>query len=128
MWSSETARRLEALKPQSAQDVRLAPDVTVTFSKAMAQSERALKTWLYAHLYRHKSIMDKMNAAEKVIEELFDAYMAAPDAMSEGWRELMAGAQMPAQARHVADFISGMTDNYALTEHASLFDRRVELR
>ena len=124
----ETARRLEALMPQSAQDVRLAPDVTVTFSKAMAQSERALKTWLYAHLYRHKSIMDKMNAAERVIEELFDAYMAAPDAMSEGWRELMAGAQMPAQARHVSDFISGMTDNYALSEHARLFDRRVELR
>ena len=124
----ETARRLKALKPASVQDVRLAPDAVITFSKAMAESETALKTWLYAHLYRHTSIMDKMNAAERAVEELFDAYMAAPDAMSEGWRELMQGAETAAQARHVADFISGMTDNYALTEHARLFDRKVELR
>ena len=93
----------------------------------MAQSERALKTWLYAHLYRHKSIMDKMNAAERAVEELFEAYMAAPLEMSEGWRELMSGADRAAQARNVSDFISGMTDNFALAEHARLFDRKVEL-
>jgi dGTPase len=125
---AETARRLAALKPASVQDVRNAPHPVVTFSKAMAESEKALKTWLYAHLYRHSSIMDKMNAAEKVVEELFDAYMAAPEAMSEGWRELMAGAETQARARHVSDYISGMTDNFALAEHARLFDRTIELR
>jgi dGTPase len=124
----ETARRLEVLKPSSAQDVRLAPEAVVTFSKAMAESESALKTWLYAHLYRHTSIMDKMRAAESVVEELFDAYAGAPWEMSEGWREGMEEADETGKARHVSDYIAGMTDNFALAEHARLFDRPIELR
>jgi dGTPase len=124
----ETARRLDILKPSSVQDVRLAPEAVVTFSKAMAQSETALKTWLYAHLYRHSSIMDKMNAAETVVEELFDAYVSAPGEMSEGWREGMEVLDEAGRARQVSDYISGMTDNFALAEHARLFDRPIELR
>ena len=125
---AQTALRLDALKPLNVTDVRVAGEAGIAFSKAMAHSEKTLKAWLYAHLYRHSSIMDKMNAAEKAVEELFDAYMAAPAAMSEGWRELMIGAERHAQARHVSDFISGMTDNFALAEHARLFDRKIELR
>ena len=86
-----------------------------------------MKTWLYAHLYRHKSIMDKMNAAERAVEELFDAYMTAPQEMSEGWRGSMEDADKTHRARHVSDYISGMTDNFALAEHARLFDRKVQL-
>ncbi len=33
-----------------------------------------------------------------------------------------------ARARHIADFIAGMTDRYALAEHARLFDSTPELR
>ncbi len=125
---AETARRLDVLKPFSVQDVRGAREAVFTFSKAMAESESALKTWLYAHLYRHKSIMDKMNAAERVVEELFNAYVNTPGEMSEGWREGMDDADSIRRARHVSDYISGMTDNFALAEHARLFDRTIELR
>jgi dGTPase len=124
----ETVRRLKALKPASVEDVRRAPEAAVTFSEAMAQSERALKTWLYAHLYRHSSIMEKMTAAERVVEELFDAYVGAPGEMSEGWRKGMEAADEAGRARHVSDYISGMTDNFALAEHSRLFDRTIELR
>ena len=36
----------------------------------------------------------------------------------------MAAARM----RRIADFIAGMTDRYALVEHARLFDSTPELR
>jgi dGTPase len=124
---AETARRLQALKPASVEDVRRALDATITFSKAMAESETELKTWLYAHLYRHAAIMDKMRTAESVVEQLFDAYVNAPGEMSEGWREGMAEADEAGRARHVSDYISGMTDNFALSEHARLFDLPIEL-
>jgi dGTPase len=32
------------------------------------------------------------------------------------------------RARQIADFIAGMTDRFALTEHARLFDSTPELR
>jgi dGTPase len=32
------------------------------------------------------------------------------------------------RARHIADFIAGMTDRFALAEHTRLFDSTPELR
>ena len=124
----ETARRLERLDPKSVNDVRMAPGAVIGFSPAMAKTESALKAWLYQSLYRHSAIMEKMDAAAGVVEGLFDAYLAAPGEMSQGWREEAASLDQAGRARHVSDYISGMTDNFALTEYARLFDRTVELR
>ena len=37
------------------------------------------------------------------------------------WTEGFAGADEGARARRIADYIAGMTDRYALIEHAKLF-------
>ena len=47
--------------------------------------------------------------------------------MPEGWREVLARAEEHIKARHVADFLAGMTDTYALKEHARLFDHTPDL-
>ena len=57
------------------------------------------------------------------MRDLFDAYFADPRAMPEGWREGLDRAEDRIKARHVADFLAGMTDTYALKEHRRLFDR-----
>ena len=45
----------------------------------------------------------------------------------EGWRDILERAEQRVKARHVADFLAGMTDNYALKEHRRLFDRTPDL-
>jgi dGTPase len=50
--------------------------------------------------------------------------MRVPDDLP--WRDKAAAAA--AGPREVADFIAGMTDRYALSEHARLFDSTPELR
>jgi dGTPase len=124
---SATAERLQVVDLRSPEAVRSAGRTLVGFSAYMQEKEAALKTWLYASLYRHQSIMQKMAHAETVVETLFDAYMKSPGEMSEDWRESAAQMDPPRLARHVSDYISGMTDNYALAEHARLFDRLPEL-
>ncbi len=47
--------------------------------------------------------------------------------MPEGWREVLVEAEDRIKARHVADFLAGMTDTYALKEHRRLFDRTPDL-
>ena len=42
--------------------------------------------------------------------------------------EGLDGLDDAARARRIADFIAGMTDRYALAEHARLFDSTPELR
>jgi dGTPase len=119
---------VQSLDPDSPEAVRRAGRTMIGFSTAMREQEAALKQWLYAALYRHRSIMDKMAQAEAVVEKLFEAYASNPGQMSEDWRGSAAHMDAPQLARHVSDYISGMTDNYALAEYARMFDRLPELR
>ena len=119
-----TARTaLDALAPGDVADIHKAGRTIVTFSPDMAAAEKELKTFLYANLYRHPSVMTVRASAEEVVRELFDAYFADPRAMPEGWREGLDRADDRVRARYAADFIAGMTDTYALKEHRRLFDR-----
>lgn len=119
--------RLEALAPQSVDDVRGASRSCVVFSEEMAAAEKKLKRFLYANLYRSPSVMRVRAHAEQVVADLFDAYYADPRQMPEGWREGLDRAPERIRARSVADFLAGMTDTYALKEHKRLFDHTPEL-
>jgi len=58
--------------------------------------------------------------AAEVVRALFQRYRADPAALPDPWRDAAAGAEAK-QARVIADYIAGMTDNYALDEHRRLF-------
>src|SRR5690606_10812882 len=119
--------RLAAAMPKCVEDVRAATETMVAFSPDMAGSEKTLKQFLYANLYRSPSVMAVRANAERVVAELFDAYFADPRQMPEGWREGLDRADERIRARSVADFLAGMTDTYALKEHQRLFDHTPEL-
>jgi dGTPase len=90
----------------------------VGFSAGMAQSDAAIKGFLYPRMYRHERIARVMQDAEKVVRDLFNHYRAKPADMPDEWA---AGADEHARLRSIADFIGGMTDRYALLEHARFF-------
>lgn len=121
----ETGRRLAAAKPQSVAEVRHAERAVVGFSPAMAESDAAIKGFLYPRMYRHERVSRVMKDAEKVVRDLFEHYRATPADMPGEWA---AGADEHARLRSIADFIGGMTDRYALVEHARLFATTPELR
>jgi dGTPase len=118
---------LARLRPDSAEAVRGGGEPIVTFTSWMAAEEKELKAFLYKHLYRHPEVMRVRADAEKIVSDLFDVYFADPRAMPEGWREGLDLAEDRVKARHVADFLAGMTDTYAQKEHRRLFDHTPDL-
>ncbi len=103
----------------SADAARAAPAPLVRFGSDMRAQSSALKRFLFANLYRHPQVKATMQAARQIVRELFAAYCADP-------------AQMPAsfaaraeRERAVADFIAGMTDRFAISEHERLTGRRL---
>ena len=123
---AQTLRRADELGLASAEAVRNAGAPMVIFSPAMAQADRAIKDFLHPRLYRHARIMRIMGDAERVVRELFALYLERPADMPAEWRQ---GPHDPAaRALRVADFIAGMTDRYAMVEHARLFGSTPELR
>jgi dGTPase len=112
----ETLARLEDHVPCSADEVRRAGQALVAFSAATAAADVAIKTFLFARVYRAEFVMAKMRAAEQVVEELFAAFMADPGVLPEEWRGADRG-DPERLARRICDYIAGMTDRYAVTEH-----------
>ena len=125
---AETGRRLAALAPRSAGDVRRATSPVAGFSAGVAEADRAIKDFLKRHMYRADRVMRVMDQAEGVVRDLFARYRANPDDLPADWLEGLAGLDETSGARHIADFIAGMTDRFALAEHARLFDSTPELR
>jgi dGTPase len=112
--------------PRSPDDLRQAGAAVVAFSPRMAEADRAIKAFLFPRMYRHSRIMRIMGDAEAVVRALFARYQRDPRELP--WRSQSASPDRPVPAREVADFIAGMTDRYALSEHMRLFDSTPELR
>jgi len=125
---AETGRRVAMLKPRSAADVRDAPRPAVGFSPAMEKADRDIKGFLYPRMYRHERVMRVMADAERVVRDLFAHYVATPADLPPGWNEGIRVTDAPARARRIGDYIAGMTDRYALIEHAKYFRGTPELR
>jgi len=77
-------------------------------------------------MYRHPRIMRIMGDAEGVVCDLFARYAAHPEDIPAEWAQTAEAGEEG--MRRIADFIAGMTDRYALVEHARLFPTTPELR
>lgn len=120
--------RLAELKPQSVEEIRAAHKVIATFSEEMSATDKAIKRLLFSRIYRHPDIMRIRAGAAQIVKDLFAAYMESPTEMqSHYWVSHIAGLSEAARARHVGDYLAGMTDTYAVKAHRRLFDRTPDL-
>jgi dGTPase len=127
---SETRRRLEAAKPQSVVDVRNHGAVLVAFAASVAREEAGIKSFLKERMYRHPRVMRVMDEAEHILFDLFARYQATPADLPAEWGPPDdPGSETEAERdRRIGNFIAGMTDRFALTEHQRLFDSTPDLR
>jgi dGTPase len=108
--------------------VRAAEASVIAFSPAIDQSDKEIKGFLYPRMYRHDRVMRVMGDAEAVVRDLFDHFSEKPADLPQEWGEGLALMGESGRARRIADFIAGMTDRYALAEHARYFKTTPELR
>jgi dGTPase len=113
---AETRRRIADAGVASAADVRAAGRALVAFSPAMADEERVLKRFMYDRLYHHPRQMEVADKARTIVAGLAAAYAADPALLPESWRARIP-ADDPWRTRHIADFIAGMTDRYAVARY-----------
>jgi dGTPase len=90
----------------------------VQFSTEMREQSTELKRFLFANLYRHARVMETTGRARRVVSDLYDAYVAAP-------QEMPPTASRLSLRRRVADYVAGMTDRFAIREHQRLTGQRL---
>ena len=125
---SEARRRLDAAQPKSVDDVRSHGEVLIAFSADAGEAEAAVKSFLKLRMYRHSRVMRVMGDAEQILFDLFARYQKVPDDLPPEWRPPDGTDSETDRARRIGNFIAGMTDRFALTEHQRLFDSTPDLR
>ncbi|MET0307609.1 MAG: deoxyguanosinetriphosphate triphosphohydrolase [Sphingomonas sp.] len=113
---AETRARIAESNVQSVDEVRAAGRCLAGFSDEMRDAERGLKRFMYANLYHHPSQLMAADAAQQVVAGLFEAYAAESSLLPSEWRDALPGDE-PGRSRHIADFIAGMTDRYAIARY-----------
>ncbi|HUH49717.1 MAG TPA: deoxyguanosinetriphosphate triphosphohydrolase [Mycoplana sp.] len=120
---------LREVRPDCVDDVRQAGRVMATFSDSFAATDKAIKKMLFSRIYRHPEVMRVRANAATIVTDLFHAFMNDPQQMQgHYWVDHIREMPEAAKARHVGDYLAGMTDNYAIDTHRRLFDRTPELR
>jgi dGTPase len=118
---AETRSRLDLLKPDSADAIRLAGRETAAFSNDMLISLAEVRQHLFANMYRHYKVNRMMAQAERVVGDLFERFNSDPGLLPTRYRLQADEPGSVELARLVCDYIAGMTDRYALEEHRRLF-------
>jgi dGTPase len=86
----------------------------------MAAEERRLKDFMYEKLYYHPEQLETAEKARDVVARLYAAYEQEPGLLEDGWRAGLPDAE-PAKSRHIADYIAGMTDRFAINQCRSIY-------
>jgi dGTPase len=121
----ESRRRIAQANVVSPEAVAAAGLALVGHSAPIEAADRDIKAFLFAHMYRHAEVRKVRDQADAIVRRLFKAYLTNPSDMPPEWA---AKADGQARERAVADYIAGMTDRFAIAEHARLFDGALELR
>jgi dGTPase len=116
------ATRAHLADSGSVEEIRAAPQALAAFSPAMAEQERALKRFMYANLYHHQRQQRTAERARSVIARLYAAYHQDTKLLPEPWRVALPAGE-PERSRHIADFIAGMTDYYAIDRYREIFGK-----
>ncbi len=91
-------------------DIRMDPAVLPYFDE--------LHTFMYDYLYYNPKAKGEEAKVDGIIRALFDYYAAHPDKLPE---EYALVRERDGVGRAVADYVAGMTDNYALEIYHELF-------
>ena len=114
--------RLTGLQPQSAQEIRDMDGPIIRFSKPLYQNIKAIKSFLFTRMYRAPSVVDERHRVTAMLNDLFPLFLNEPDQMPAQWHAAaMADPDTTHRARVVLDYVAGMTDRYAISEHQRLF-------
>lgn len=125
---SESSSRLQRAGVNSVDAVRSLDRAVVGFSPELEEQERKLKAWLFKNIYRNEVVLRPVRAAQAILADLFDALVSGKAAMPCGPEWSVDGLPEEERLQKITDYLAGMTDRYAISQHRRLFDHTPRLR
>ena len=121
----ESRKRLDVCGAQSAQDIRGLDGPVIQFSERLFGELKQIRAFLFENMYRHWTVRRMRRKAAQVVVDMFEIFMGDPGMLPPEWQRVVVGDETQ-RARVIADYIAGMTDRFALQEHAKLTDMNLK--
>ncbi|OQY32735.1 MAG: deoxyguanosinetriphosphate triphosphohydrolase [Anaerolineaceae bacterium 4572_5.1] len=118
-----TDTRLKESGAQSPEEIQRLSYNVLGHSEDMTRRNRELKDFLYTKLYRHPRVVRMAVKAERIMGDLFNAYINEPAILPS---HIQAYLEQRSLERTACDYLAGMTDRYAVDEHRKLFDPSIK--
>jgi dGTPase len=129
---AETQSRIDGIRAQDPEDIRMAKQQVVAFSDGMFQRVEELRAFLRERMYNHSSVRRMRLKVSRIVSDLYGAFMTDYRVLPEDWQakvvEVGGPGNKKAHARVVADYIAGMTDRFAIREHEKMFEVYWDMR
>ena len=105
---NNTKKNLSYNKIKSLKDINKTSFLIVDFSDKIKRSENEIRFFLRSKMYNNKNVLAKNNKGKSIIKKLFDKINQNP-------KKFISKDQLSKDKyRAISDFISGMTDRYAI--------------
>ncbi|MDB3943127.1 deoxyguanosinetriphosphate triphosphohydrolase [Candidatus Pelagibacter sp.] len=105
---TNTQKNLKNFKIKSIKDITNSDQLLVCFSNSIQKSEKEIKLFLRTKMYNNKLVLKKNQRGKIIIKKLFGIIKSNP-------RKFLTKDQLTKDKfRAISDFISGMTDRYAI--------------
>ena len=109
-----TKNNLKINKIKSLKDVYKLNEPIICFSDKFLDIEKEVRFFLRNKMYNNKKVLLKNNQGKKIVNKLFYKIKSKP-------KKFITVDQLKNdENRAIADFISGMTDRYAINLHKSI--------
>ena len=105
---NNTKKNLNYNKIKTFKDIYKTPFLIVEFSDKVKDSENEIRYFLKTKMYNNKNVLNKNNNGKLIIKKLFNKIKQNP-------KKFLSKEQISTNKfRAISDFISGMTDRYAI--------------
>ena len=120
----ETVKRNNDCSLENKDEVHELGKPLVGFSDEMSANETNLKSFLLKNMYRHDKVVNMTNHASVVVKDLFEYFFENPNYIFDDISKQINHQNDFDKASLVSDYISLMTDRFALMKHKKIFKKK----
>ena len=116
----ESSKRLNLIKGRNLGTLKNEKLKLIDFNKNTKQDLEIIRKYLFENMYRSKEVIFEREKCSEVIVDLFNLYNNDLNLLPCDWQKKIKYSKSKSPKRIIGDYISGMTDRFAINQHKVL--------
>ena len=116
----ESSKRLNLIKGRNFGTLKNEKLKLIDFNKNTKQDLEIIRKYLFENMYRSKEVIFEREKCSEVIMDLFNLYNNDLNLLPSDWQKKIKYSKSESPKRIIGDYISGMTDRFAINQHKVL--------